>query len=63
MRHFPLPYSLDFEIFGKNRITNFENFGKNDQINFEETENSIIFAQKYGLWTLTEYSNVKSTTA
>ena len=54
---------LNFEIFGENCLINFENFGKNRQINFEETEKSIIFAQKIGLWILTEFSNVKSTTA
>ena len=53
---------LDFEISGENCLVNFENFGKNGKINFEETEKSIIFAQKFGLWMLKEYSNVRSTT-
>ena len=54
---------LNFENFGEYGILIFENFGENRQINFEETEKSTIFAQKFGLWILTEYSNVKSMTA
>ena len=54
--------SVIFEILGENFLVNFENFGKNDQINFEEMKISIIFAQKYDLWILPEFSNVKSTT-
>jgi hypothetical protein len=52
----------DFENFGENGLINLENFGKNGLINFEETGKSIIFAQKFGLWIQTEFSNVKSTT-
>ena len=53
----------NFENFGENSLINFENFGENSQINFEGKEKSIIFAQKFGLWILTEFSNVRSTTA